>query len=189
MNRKFKLVGDNYLGRLKAASGLVREAGLSWVLRGQSEDLRHARQADFGPPSAQVQVTSQHAQPSRIGCQGRHQRAQRAAHRARRRVAFAAAGAKLTDWANQRLARHQRLAGLDTRDDFPRNALGKVLCTCYPSPGGPAAAAPVTLPVAAAGARWPRFTRWSTWPASVSVAAMPACRVPQPRNPAPCLVP
>ena len=33
----------------------------------------------------------------------------------------------LMDWANQRLARHQRLAGLVFRDDFPRNALGKVL--------------------------------------------------------------
>ncbi|MDO9286044.1 MAG: AMP-binding protein [Aquabacterium sp.] len=30
-------------------------------------------------------------------------------------------------WANQRLARHQRLAALEFRDDFPRNALGKVL--------------------------------------------------------------
>ena len=30
-------------------------------------------------------------------------------------------------WVNQRLARHQRLAALEFRDDFPRNALGKVL--------------------------------------------------------------
>ena len=33
----------------------------------------------------------------------------------------------LMAWANQRLARHQRLATLEFRDDFPRNALGKVL--------------------------------------------------------------
>jgi acyl-CoA synthetase (AMP-forming)/AMP-acid ligase II len=31
------------------------------------------------------------------------------------------------DWANQRLARHQRLAAFEWRDDLPRNALGKVL--------------------------------------------------------------
>ena len=30
-------------------------------------------------------------------------------------------------WANERLARHQRLAGVEFRDEFPRNALGKVL--------------------------------------------------------------
>ena len=48
---------------------------------------------------------------------------------------------------------------------------------------------PVTRPAAAAKVRWPRFTRWSSGPASVSVAAMPACIAPQPRNPAPCLVP
>lgn len=76
-------VDDNYLGRLKAASGLVREAGLPWVLRGHSEDLRDARQEDIGPPSAQVQATSQYAEPGCIGCQGRHQRTQRATHRAR----------------------------------------------------------------------------------------------------------
>ncbi len=35
--------------------------------------------------------------------------------------------AALMAWANQRLARHQRLAVLEFRDDFPRNALGKVL--------------------------------------------------------------
>jgi acyl-CoA synthetase (AMP-forming)/AMP-acid ligase II len=33
----------------------------------------------------------------------------------------------LRDWANQRLAKHQRLGALEWRDDFPRNALGKVL--------------------------------------------------------------
>jgi len=31
------------------------------------------------------------------------------------------------DWANERLARHQRLGAVEFRDDFPRNALGKVL--------------------------------------------------------------
>jgi acyl-CoA synthetase (AMP-forming)/AMP-acid ligase II len=30
-------------------------------------------------------------------------------------------------WANERLARHQRLAAVAFRDDFPRNALGKVI--------------------------------------------------------------
>ena len=33
----------------------------------------------------------------------------------------------LMAWANQRLARHQRLATLEFCDEFPRNALGKVL--------------------------------------------------------------
>ena len=89
------VVGDNYLGRLKTASGLVREAGLPWVLRGQSEDLRDARQEYFGSPSAQVQTTSQHAQPGRIGCQGWHQRAQRAAHRTRGRGQVSGPGSGL----------------------------------------------------------------------------------------------
>jgi len=31
------------------------------------------------------------------------------------------------DWANARLAKPQRLSGLEFREDFPRNALGKVL--------------------------------------------------------------
>jgi long-chain acyl-CoA synthetase len=35
--------------------------------------------------------------------------------------------AALMDWANARLARTQRLAGLELRAEFPRNALGKVL--------------------------------------------------------------
>ena len=33
----------------------------------------------------------------------------------------------LLAWANERLARHQRLVGVAFRDEFPRNALGKVL--------------------------------------------------------------
>ena len=35
--------------------------------------------------------------------------------------------AALLEWANARLARTQRLAGLELRTEFPRNALGKVL--------------------------------------------------------------
>ena len=30
-------------------------------------------------------------------------------------------------WANERLAKHQRVAGVEFRDEFPRNALGKVM--------------------------------------------------------------
>lgn len=33
----------------------------------------------------------------------------------------------LRDWANERLAKPQRLTGLEVRDELPRNALGKVL--------------------------------------------------------------
>ena len=35
--------------------------------------------------------------------------------------------AALLAWANERLGRHQRLGALEFRDEFPRNALGKVL--------------------------------------------------------------
>jgi len=34
---------------------------------------------------------------------------------------------ELRDWTNARLAKHQRIAGLEFRDELPRNALGKVL--------------------------------------------------------------
>lgn len=44
-----------------------------------------------------------------------------------RRPGAASPPEALVGWANQRLARHQRLAALEYRDDFPRNALGKVL--------------------------------------------------------------
>ena len=35
--------------------------------------------------------------------------------------------AAIVAWANERLARHQRLAAVEFRGEFPRNALGKVL--------------------------------------------------------------
>jgi acyl-CoA synthetase (AMP-forming)/AMP-acid ligase II len=35
--------------------------------------------------------------------------------------------AELKDWANARLAKHQRLVAVEFREEFPRNALGKVL--------------------------------------------------------------
>ena len=57
------------------------------VYRGRStlnEGSRSARQEDHGPPSAQVQATPHQAQPGGGGRQGRHQRAQRAAHRRQR---------------------------------------------------------------------------------------------------------
>ncbi len=34
---------------------------------------------------------------------------------------------ELMPWANERLAKHQRITGLEFRDELPRNALGKVL--------------------------------------------------------------
>ena len=37
------------------------------------------------------------------------------------------ADADLVAWCNGRLAKHQRIIGIEARDDFPRNALGKVL--------------------------------------------------------------
>jgi acyl-coenzyme A synthetase/AMP-(fatty) acid ligase len=30
-------------------------------------------------------------------------------------------------WCNERVAKHQRLARVEFRDEFPRNALGKVM--------------------------------------------------------------
>ena len=33
----------------------------------------------------------------------------------------------IRSWANDRLAKTQRLVGVELRDDFPRNALGKVI--------------------------------------------------------------
>jgi long-chain acyl-CoA synthetase len=34
---------------------------------------------------------------------------------------------EIRTWANERLGKHQRLSGIEFRDEFPRNALGKVL--------------------------------------------------------------
>ncbi|MBL8334382.1 MAG: AMP-binding protein [Rubrivivax sp.] len=39
----------------------------------------------------------------------------------------AATAADILAWANERLGKHQRLAGVEFRTEFPRNALGKVL--------------------------------------------------------------
>jgi acyl-CoA synthetase (AMP-forming)/AMP-acid ligase II len=43
------------------------------------------------------------------------------------RAGASADPAEIRDWANARLAKHQRLVAVELRDDFPRNALGKVL--------------------------------------------------------------
>ena len=43
------------------------------------------------------------------------------------RVGVEADAAAIMGWANERLARHQRLVAVELRTDFPRNALGKVL--------------------------------------------------------------
>lgn len=44
-----------------------------------------------------------------------------------RRPEADASATQIMEWANQRLAKHQRLGALEFRADFPRNALGKVL--------------------------------------------------------------
>jgi choline dehydrogenase-like flavoprotein len=83
-------VDDNYLGRLKADAGQVREAGFT-VSRGQpSKASGDARQEDHGPSSAQVQGTSLSCEPDRGGGQGGDERAQRAAHREQPGAALAA---------------------------------------------------------------------------------------------------
>ncbi|MCW5751010.1 MAG: AMP-binding protein [Alphaproteobacteria bacterium] len=43
------------------------------------------------------------------------------------REGAAATQAEIARWANERLAKHQRLAAVEFRAEFPRNALGKVL--------------------------------------------------------------
>ncbi|HWS76099.1 MAG TPA: AMP-binding protein [Quisquiliibacterium sp.] len=44
-----------------------------------------------------------------------------------RRDGAQATEAEIADWANERLAKHQRVSRVEFRDEFPRNALGKVL--------------------------------------------------------------
>lgn len=44
-----------------------------------------------------------------------------------RKPAAKASAAEIAVWANQRLAKHQRIDRVEFRDEFPRNALGKVL--------------------------------------------------------------
>lgn len=73
------LVDDNYVGRLEAYTGRVREAGLPLDFRTQIEARRHARQENHGPPSALVQATPQQAQSSSFCRQSRSQRAKRPA--------------------------------------------------------------------------------------------------------------
>ncbi len=34
---------------------------------------------------------------------------------------------EITEWVNERVAKYQRLAGVEFRSELPRNALGKVL--------------------------------------------------------------
>jgi acyl-CoA synthetase (AMP-forming)/AMP-acid ligase II len=44
-----------------------------------------------------------------------------------RRAGDATEAEAIRTWANERLAKHQRLAAVEFRDEFPRNALGKVV--------------------------------------------------------------
>ena len=44
-----------------------------------------------------------------------------------RRQDASASAEEIMAWANERLAKHQRLGAVEFRDEFPRNALGKVL--------------------------------------------------------------
>jgi long-chain acyl-CoA synthetase len=44
-----------------------------------------------------------------------------------RRAGVEVTADELRDWANQRLSKTQRVVGVEFRDEFPRNALGKVL--------------------------------------------------------------
>ncbi len=93
------MVDDNYLGRLEAYTGLVREAELPLDLRRRIGGRRHPRQENRGPPSAQVQATPQQARSSSVWRQGWHQRRKRPAYR---RLIKPALTAPRTQLANPR---------------------------------------------------------------------------------------
>jgi len=44
-----------------------------------------------------------------------------------RKAGSSASEEEIREWANQKLGKHQRLSGVEFRNEFPRNALGKVL--------------------------------------------------------------
>ncbi len=60
------------------------------------------------------------------------------------RAEHSCAPSDIAQWCNQRLAKHQRLARVEFRSEFPRNALGKVLKRELRAPFWVAAATPET---------------------------------------------
>jgi long-chain acyl-CoA synthetase len=44
-----------------------------------------------------------------------------------RKAESSASEEEIKEWANQKLGKYQRLSGVEFRNEFPRNALGKVL--------------------------------------------------------------